>query len=503
MSDSSSSYRQILKSTSIIGGASVINVLIGLVRIKLVAVMFGPVGIGFLALLNNIMAVASTVAAMGLRNVGTRQIAEAVGKGDEHHIAVASRALLMATAVLSVLGAAITWLLREPIAEYVLGSADKADAVAWIALGVFLTVVSGSQGALLNGLRKINELAKVTIGTALVSTLVGIPLLWWGGEAMLPVFVLLPPLTTLIISHIYARRIPKQTIQREAGSEISEQIKTMLKLGGYFMLSGLVLILGLLFVRMIIQDNLGIQAVGYFEAAWIISMTYVGFVLGSMAADYYPRLTAVIHDKEKAVELVNDQAEMALLLLAPILVAVMALAPWAVRILYSSDFTASIEILRWQVIGDALKILSWPLGFVILAAGEGRIFLFSETFAMLVFSMVVLAGIQVFGLVSSGIGFVIMYSMYLPIVYFVARSKIGFRFRSHVLMYAAVVLSVLIFVFYLTSLSESIALVFGLLISFVMLFLGLQRVSKKVFNCGFFDLIKSRLIQRKSNGVLK
>jgi len=480
MSDSSSSYRQILKSTSIIGGASVINVLIGLVRIKLVAVMFGPVGIGFLALLNNIMAVASTVAAMGLRNVGTRQIAEAVGKGDEHHIAVASRALLMATAVLSVLGAAITWLLREPIAEYVLGSADKADAVAWIALGVFLTVVSGSQGALLNGLRKINELAKVTIGTALVSTLVGIPLLWWGGEAMLSVFVLLPPLTTLIISHIYARRIPKQTIQREAGSEISEQIKTMLKLGGYFMLSGLVLILGLLFVRMIIQDNLGIQAVGYFEAAWLISMTYVGFVLGAMGSDFYPRLTAIINDKEKAVELVNDQAEMALLLLAPLLIAVMTFAPIFVNLLYSSDFDVSVEILRWQVMGDLLKILSWPLGFVILATGGGRTFLLTEVFSILVFVVFVYMGLSIFGLLSTGMGFVLMYVLLLPLVFIIAYKKIGFKWRRFSIVASLVVLSTLVAIYAASKISEGTAMLLGSIGLILSLVISYGATRKKV-----------------------
>jgi len=56
-----------------------------------------------------------------------------------------------------------------------------------------------------------------------------------------------------------------------------------------------------------------------------------------------------------------------------------------------------------------------------------------------------------------------MYSMYLPVVYFVARSKIGFRFRSHVLMYVVVALSVLLLFSILTSQSESVALVVDLI----------------------------------------
>ncbi|MCB1507177.1 MAG: O-antigen translocase, partial [Hyphomicrobiaceae bacterium] len=76
MSDQNS-YRTILRSSSIMGGASVINVLIGLLRMKLVAVLLGPAGIGLIGLLQNLMQAASGVAAMGLGTVGVRQIAEA------------------------------------------------------------------------------------------------------------------------------------------------------------------------------------------------------------------------------------------------------------------------------------------------------------------------------------------------------------------------------------------------------------------------------------------
>ena len=40
-----SSYKQILRSSSIIGGASVVNILIGLLRTKVVAVVLGTAGL--------------------------------------------------------------------------------------------------------------------------------------------------------------------------------------------------------------------------------------------------------------------------------------------------------------------------------------------------------------------------------------------------------------------------------------------------------------------------
>lgn len=46
MTEANASYRRILKSTSVIGGASVINIGIGLLRSKVLAVLLGPAGVG-------------------------------------------------------------------------------------------------------------------------------------------------------------------------------------------------------------------------------------------------------------------------------------------------------------------------------------------------------------------------------------------------------------------------------------------------------------------------
>jgi len=50
MSESSASYRRILKSSSIIGGASFLNIVVGLVRTKILAVLLGPAGVGLVSL---------------------------------------------------------------------------------------------------------------------------------------------------------------------------------------------------------------------------------------------------------------------------------------------------------------------------------------------------------------------------------------------------------------------------------------------------------------------
>ncbi len=429
---SSGSHRQILRSTSIIGGASVINILIGLVRVKVVAVLLGPAGVGLIGLFSNLIAAASNIAALGMRAVGTRQIAEAAARDDEHAVAVARRALFWGALAMSVLGTLVFWLLRGVLATHVLADPTLKDQMGWLALCVGLTVAAGSQGALLNGLRRIGDLARVSVYSSALATGLGVgALLLWREKGIL-VYLLLTPLASFLVSHWYVAHLPNTKQPPAPLRELAQQWSTLARLGGAFMLAGLSVTVGQLVIRTLVQRELGIEALGHFEAAWAISMTYIGFVLGAMGTDYYPRLTSVIHDHAAVNRLVNEQTEVALLLAGPVFLTMLGLAPWVIKLLYSSSFAEAATILRWQILGDILKVVSWPLGFVILAAGDGRTFIANELLGMGVFVLCVWLGLPYLGLQTTGIGFLVMYVVFLPIVYWLARRRTGFRWTARV-----------------------------------------------------------------------
>jgi len=442
------SHRQILRSSSIIGGASLINILVGLLRIKVVAVMLGPAGVGLVGILLNLMSTVATIAALGFGTVGTRQIAEAVGREDQQGIDSARRALFWGTLCLAFVGGILVWSLRHVLADKVLADPGMASTVGWLAVGVALTVAAGSQGAMLTGMRRIGDYARVQVCTAAMSTVLGLAAIWSLGEAGLLLYILAGPLAAFVAGQFYLARLPKLQTPRTPLRLLGEQWKTMARLGMAFMVAGLVGMLGQLAVRTLVQQQLGADSLGHFQAAWMISMTYLGFVLGAMGTDYYPRLTAVIHDHAAVNRLVNEQTEVALLLAGPVLLGMLALAPWVVRLLYSADFDAATDVLRWQILGDVLKIASWPLGFVILAAGAGRTFMFSESAAMVVFAGVTWLALPWLGIQATGISFLVMYMVYLPLVFWLAKRRTGFvwsraaGWNAGLLLSAAVLIAV-------------------------------------------------------------
>jgi PST family polysaccharide transporter len=242
---------------------------------------------------------------------------------------------------------------------------------------------------------------------------------------------------------------------------VAGQWRNLLRLGVAFTIASLVANLAQLAVRSLLQQSLGEVALGNFQAAAQISMTYLGFVLSAMGTDYYPRLTSVIRDSPKANQMINQQTEIAVLLGGVMLLGMMTCAPWIIQILYSKGFNEAPEILRWHILGDLFKILSWPLGFILLAAGDGRKFFVTEMVAYGTFVILVWVGIPIWGVQASGIAFFSMYIAYAPLVYYLGRRRTGLKWSSGTLREATILFALLVIIFCLSELAELYSFIAG------------------------------------------
>lgn len=434
MTEAKASYQRILKSTSIIGGASFVNIAIGVLRSKVLAVLLGPAGVGLASLYTGLMLTASTIATFGIGPVGTRQIAEASANENAQALRVVRRAMFWGTLFLALAGGLAVWSLRDILAAHALGDASESGAVGWLAVGVALTVAGASQAALIQGMRRIGDIARLNVFGSILGTALGVGIIWRWGKAGLVAYVLVAPIMSFVLGHIYVSRLPRDSKGPIAIHELAREWRTFLHLGMAMVGAGLVQSLAQLWIRIDVAKVLGTQSLGEYQAAWSISMQYVAFVLAAMGTDYYPRLTILINDHEAAARLVNEQTEIATLLSAPVFIAMMAMAPWVIHLLYAAAFTPAIAILRWQVLGDVLKVASWPLGFVILAAGDGKAYFFAEAFGWAVPTALIQWLVPTMGLPITGIAYLVGYACYLALVYWLVRRRVGFQWSRPVLL---------------------------------------------------------------------
>jgi PST family polysaccharide transporter len=286
--------------------------------------------------------------------------------------------------------------------------------------------VSAGQGALIQGLRHIADLAKMNVLGALFGVCISIPLVYFfREEGVVPSLVSVAAMT-ILTSWWYSRKIdiPGTTVTL---SQVRQEASALLRLGSAFMASGLMMMGVAYVVRIMILHSLGFPATGLYQAAWTLGGLYVGFILQAMGADFYPRLTASIKDRIECNRLVNEQTLVGLLLAGPGVVATLTLAPLAIGLFYSAKFGAAVGILRWICLGATLRVITWPMGFIIVAKGNQTIFFLAELAWTIVAIALAFICIRCFGVDGAGIAFFGSYVFHACLIYPIVRRLSGFR----------------------------------------------------------------------------
>jgi len=440
-------YGQILKSSALVGGASVANIGIGIVRTKAMALLLGPSGYGFFGLYGSIATLTQTIAGMGVNSSGVRQIAAAVGSGDTERIALTTIVLRRTSIVLGLIGAIVLAASSVQVSKLTFGTGQHAAAVALLSLAVFLQLVSWGQNALIQGMRRIADLAKMQVLGALFGMVLSVTLVYfWREKGVVPSLVSVA-LMYLIVSWWYSRRVRIQTPSLTT-SQVAQEAAALLKLGAAFAATGFMTTGVAYAVRIILLRKVGFDATGYYQSAWTLGGLYVGFILQAMGADFYPRLTASAHDDAVCNRLVNEQTQVGLLLAGPGVIATLTFTPIVIGLFYSVKFLAAVGVLRWICLGATLQVITWPMGFIIVAKGRQALFFATElgwTLASLGLAWVC---IKSFGLNGAGIAFFGSYIFHGFLLYPITNRLSGFRWSTTNKRTGLFVLSLIGVVFY-------------------------------------------------------
>lgn len=423
------SYGQILKSSALIGGSSLLSIAVGVVRTKAMAVMLGPSGFGLLGLYGSIVDLALSVASMGIGSSGVRQIAESVSTGDEARIARTVIVLRKTAVLLGILGAVLVAAFSGPLSTLTFGSDAHSGAVALLGLAVFFRLVSAGQGALIQGMRRIKDLAAMGVLGALLGAIVSIALVYFFGEQGVAPSLVVGAVIGLAISWWFSRKViidyPAMT-----RAEVSKEATALLKLGFAFMVSGMLMMAAAYAVRTIVLRMDGLEAAGFYSAAWTLGGLYVGIILQAMGADFYPRLVGVAQDNDQCNRLVNEQTHVSLLLSGPGVIATLTFAPLVVALFYSAEFSQAVEVLRWICLGIALRVITWPMGYMVVAKNRQAVFIGAEVAWTFVNVALTWFCVKAFGVNGAGIAFFISYMFHGLMIYPIVRWLSGFNWSS-------------------------------------------------------------------------
>ena len=141
-----------------------------------------------------------------------------------------------------------------------------------------------------------------------------------------------------------------------------------------------------------------------------------------------PRLAGLQSDREKTAEAVNQQSEIAILIVAPLMILYTSFLPLIVKILNTSEFLPVVDFIRWFILGMLFRTVSWTLAYAVLARGDKKAYFRVETVSNVLFLTFNTGGYVLFGLEGMGIAFVAVYLVYFVMMLVILRKKYGFVF---------------------------------------------------------------------------
>lgn len=419
--------KESLKRTGLVGGGQILNILFGLIRTKVAALILGPEGIGLIGLFTNAMDTVRTVAGMGLSFSGVRDLAIANNEEGKSRVEETVAMYLKWSVLFSFIGLSLMVIFAEPLGTYIFKNNGYTLEIRLLGIAVFLNIIGASFSAILQGLNEIGKMVKAGIYGSLLTTVVAVLLYYMIGEAaIVPVLIV-----TALINFGYALYFFKKlavTVKRwPSFAQSFPKVKLMIQIGFFTVIVAVFDQIVALYLKSYLAAEGGIEEVGYFTTALTIGTVYLSLVMGAVGAEYYPRLAAIQHDNIKIDQALNVQLNIVLMLAMPLVISMLVFGKYVIILMYSQDFIEALPLLQFYLLGDVCKIVSWPCGFIILAKGLGKVYIWSSIVYTVLYTGVIILFYPVYGIQVIGVSFFIM--QFLITIFYYMFVYLQFRIR--------------------------------------------------------------------------
>lgn len=427
-----SSYRSIFKATSLFGGVQVYNIIIGIIRQKFVAVLLGTEGMGMQGLFTSGTQLIQGISSMGLSSSAVRDVSEANGTGDMRRVSRTVTILRRLVWLTGLLGMIATICMSPVLSKSLFGNYDYTLPFIILSVTLLIDQISKGQSVVLQGMRRLRHLAQSSAIGVTVGLFVSIPLYYLLGVKGIVPTILLNSITSLSLSWYFARKVRIEKV-KVTNRETFREGRNMLKMGIAMSATGVVGSLMVYILRAYISYKGGVNEVGLYTAGSVILTIYIGMIFTALGTDFYPRLAAVNANNERCSEVINQQGEIALLIIGPIVMGCIIFMPFLIRLIYSEAFMPACNFILWAVPGVMLRAASVVVAYIFLAKAEAKLYIINDVFSALYGLVLRIGGYYLWGLDGVGIAYVLLYVIYAIQVYLIARHRYKFQYSTQFL----------------------------------------------------------------------
>lgn len=411
----------------IIGSAKSLSIIASLVRNKLIAIWIGPLGVGLVSLFNSVTDVVGQTTRVNIDQSAMRDVAQS----SNDTIDRTARMVMIWAVCAGIVGLMLMCAASPLISLWSFG--DSTHWPTFCLLGLVPFFIAGSLGyqCVMQGTKQLGRLARSMTFTALVGIAVCVPLIYFLRADSIVWVVVSYAFIQYIGSYIFRVRTRRVHL---TWREVIDGGRGFLRLG-FFMTVGTAMmsLCNYLFV-LYLNSYADTTVLGLFQGGYTLVNSYVGVLLTGVWAEYYPHLTAVSHSARRVSVIVSHRIASTAWLMLPVMLLFMACGALIVRIVYAGSFMPVLPYIVLAVAGVGLRTASWCLSFVVLAAGDGRMYVITETVSNVIGLVLNIIGFAWGGFTGLGIAYILWYGLYLGMMYAVYRHHYGYTLRGHAML---------------------------------------------------------------------
>src|SRR5690606_15789818 len=184
-------YQQILRATTLFGGVQAFNILVSVVRSKVIALLIGPEGMGIAALLTSAVNLINGFTSLGLETSAVKYISKENADGNKAGLGKIISVLKQMVWLTGLLGAFVTLAFSPLLSRLTFGTDEYTVWFAWLSITLLFKQLSVGQLALLQGFQKLQFLAKANFYGSLAGLILSVPLYYFFGiDAIVPAMVI-------------------------------------------------------------------------------------------------------------------------------------------------------------------------------------------------------------------------------------------------------------------------------------------------------------------------
>ena len=431
-------YRSIVKTTALFGGVQAFQVLLTLVRTKVVALLLGVDGVGLLGLLNNTISMVQSITGLGINQGGVKSISAA---GNPQKAAQTASLVRQMSLYAGLFGSAVILTLSPWLSQWSFGNRDFTGAYMWLACTLLFDTLTKGELAIFQGFRRLRILAQANLIGASAGLLISLPIYYiWRTDGIV---------AAIILSSIcgYFATLLFRDKQKTPPLPIYQEGKSIITIGAILTISGFASTLVSYLFNIYLRSHGGLQDVGIYQSGFRLIDKYVGLIFVAMSTDYYPRLAAVHTQNTKLSSIMNQQTVVSLLILCPVIAIFLPTAPLIVQLLLTKSFLPVIPFLSWAILGMIFKVTSTCLGYILIVKGAHRLFLGTELLSWSTILITNIIGYNIWGIEGIGIAFLFSYAFYLTIMITICKKTFNITFNKEVLQLSLFTIAIAIISF--------------------------------------------------------